>query len=48
MIAKALLTIWAFGLGLTLQAQQTPFLDPLYAANLDPDIQYGTGSVGNP
>ncbi len=48
MIAKTLFTIWTFGLGLSLQAQQTPFLDPLYAANLSSNIEYGTGSVGNP
>ena len=38
----------SLNLGLTLQAEQTPFLDPIYETTVTSDIQYGTGSVGNP
>ena len=48
MIGRILCTVLALGGGFAAQAQQTPFLDPIFGTVVTSDIQYATGSVGNP
>ncbi|MGB1128400.1 MAG: alpha/beta hydrolase [Haloferula sp.] len=40
--------VWTLGVAPLAQAQQTPFLDSMFDVVVTSDIQYGTGSVGNP
>ncbi len=48
MIGRLLFTVWTLCVGFPVQAQQTPFLDPIFGTVVTSGIQYGTGSVGNP